>query len=200
MSDLTHPQPLIRDEAEDARLIRLAREGSEEATNTLVLRYRNILYLTALQMMGHPDDALDIAQEAMMRFLSTLNRFDTRQPVRPWILRIVRNLVIDLIRKRKRHGERSYDQSESCACIEPVDRTPGPDQQLEATDRRITLWTCVLKLKPRYREILVLRDYQDLSYEEIAKILKIPRGTVMSRLHHARKLLRDLILQGEQHD
>jgi len=179
--------------AEDCRLVTQARDGDRGAGNTLALRYRPPAYLLALQLLGNPDDAMDIAQEALLRFFKTLSRFDSRRPVRPWLMQIVRNLVRDHLRKQRvRYG----DSQPVCAenvLREPIHHGLSPEDSAEKIELQQKIWQAVRNLDSLYREILVLRDYQDLSYAEIAELLDIPMGTVMSRLHKARSLLRSVL-------
>jgi RNA polymerase sigma-70 factor (ECF subfamily) len=149
-----------------------------------------------LQLLGNREDALDVTQDAMLRLLSTLHRFDTGRPVRPWLYQIVRNRVIDLFRRRKVRRHESLDavDDEGCPRYEVVDPNVDLDRDVDRVKLRARIWKALAKLSPAHREILVLRDYQDLAYAEIADLLEIPLGTVMSRLHSARKSLRKVLL------
>ncbi|MBN2430091.1 MAG: sigma-70 family RNA polymerase sigma factor [Acidobacteria bacterium] len=178
-------------ESSDARLIDRAERGDAEAGNLLALRYRQATYLLALQLTRHPDDALDIAQEALLRFFRSLTRFDRRRPVRPWLMQIVRNLVRDRGRRRKVRREETGSVPAAEMIREPADTGLNPEQRAVKQELQAQLWRLVGGLTPPYREILVLRDYQGLAYQEISVLLDIPLGTVMSRLHKARALLRD---------
>lgn len=174
-------------ESSDAQLVARAGHGDAEAGNLLALRYRQAAYLLALQLTRHPDDALDIAQEALLRFFRTLARFDRRRPVRPWLMQIVRNLVRDRGRRRKVRRE---DAPAVDVIGEPADLELDPEARTVQHELQERLWRLVGELPPPCGEILVLRDYQGLTYQEIAADLGIPLGTVMSRLHKARALLR----------
>ena len=174
----------------------LAQRGEAAALEELARSCRQQAYVFALQLIGNPDDALDVAQDAMVRFFRSLGRFDPTRPVRPWLLRIVRNLVRDRARRlRVRKTESLEPANDDVLRFEPRDDAPGPEAIAERQEMQRLVWKCLKELPPRYREVLVLRDYQDLAYAEIAATLKIPRGTVMSRLHRARRLLHDLVQQ-----
>jgi len=176
----------------EAQTVILAQRGEADALDELARSCREQAYVFALQLIGHPDDALDVAQDAMVRFFRSLGRFDPSRPVRPWLLRIVRNLVRDRARRlRVRRTESLEPANEDALRFEPVDGAPDPEALASRHQLQALVWKCLQKLDPRYREVLVLRDYQDLSYADIAKTLKIPRGTVMSRLHRARRLLQE---------
>ena len=182
--------------APERELVALAKSGDSAARDELARRHRQPAYFLALQLLGHPDDALDVAQDAMLRFFSTLHRFDAGRPVRPWLFQIVRNRVLDLYRRRKVRKHDSIDQAaddEERPDLDLVDTSVDLERDVAHTQLQRRLWQALGKLTHAQREILVLRDYQDLSYAEIADTLKIPIGTVMSRLHGARKRLRGVL-------
>ena len=172
----------------DTELVIQARSGVAEAREELARRYREPAYLLGLQLTGNREDALDVAQEALLRFFATLDRFQEARPVRPYLLRIVRNQAMDLWRRRRVRRAESLDAGELPRQI--ADDRPGPEESARRAELRRQVWRAVAGLPPAKREILVLRDYHDLSYAEIARVLRIPIGTVMSRLHAARKALR----------
>lgn len=173
----------------DTELVRHARAGREDALEALARRHRRGAYLFALQLTGNQDDAMDVAQEAMLRFFGSLRRFDAERPVRPWLLRIVRNLVTDLWRHR---GVRQEEPLEGDGDLsrQVADPLSDPQRDAERAELRRKLWRVLSELPQPLREILVLRDYHDLTYAEIAATLGVPSGTVMSRLHRARRELR----------
>lgn len=179
--------------ASDVELVTRARTGDGAAQAELVERHRQPLFFLALQLLGNREDAMDVAQEAMLRFFTTLNRFDCRRPVRPWLFQIVRNRVVDLYRRKRvrRHDSLDATDPEGQALIELVDETVDPERDAARSELRVRMLQALSELSRIQREILVLREYQDLSYAEIADTLNIPIGTVMSRLHGARKRLRE---------
>lgn len=195
MTGSTPPTPVAAVSVPDeARTVLLAQQGQAEALEELGRSCRQQAYVFALQLIGNPDDAMDVAQDAMVRFFRSLRRFDAARPVRPWLLRIVRNLVRDRARRmRVRKTESLEPTSDDALAIEPRDQGPNPEAMTSTRQLQAMVWACVQRLPDHYREVIVLRDYQDFAYAEIAKILKIPRGTVMSRLHRARHMLRDAV-------
>ncbi|MEM1202366.1 MAG: sigma-70 family RNA polymerase sigma factor [Acidobacteriota bacterium] len=177
-------------------MILRARSGDRGAQEELARRHRQSAYFLALQLLGNPDDALDVVQDAMLRFFANLHRFDVRRPVRPWLYQIVRNRVLDLHRRRKVRKHDSLDASaadEERPTLQLVDESVDLEKDAARSQLQRKLWQALGELSHNQREILVLRDYQDLSYSEIAETLKIPIGTVMSRLHGARKKLRQVL-------
>jgi RNA polymerase sigma-70 factor (ECF subfamily) len=176
-------------EGSERELVRRARGGDAAAREALAIAHRRAAYLLALQLMGNRDDALDATQDALLRFFSTLHRFRPEQPVRPWLYSIVRNRCRDLLRRgRVRRAEPLEAEPERWR-PELVDASADPELDAERAELRRKVFAALGELAPEHREILVLRDYQDLSYQEIAEVLRVPRGTVMSRLHRARKAL-----------
>ena len=173
--------------AAERDLVRRARAGDRDACEALALAHRREAYLLALQLMGNRDDALDVAQDALLRFFTTLDRFRTDEPVRPWLYSIVRNRCRDLMRRGRVRKSEPLEPEPDRWRPELVDAHADPYRDAARSELRRRVWRALSELSPEHREILVLRDYQDLSYEEIADVLRIPRGTVMSRLHRARK-------------
>lgn len=178
--------------------IEACREGNKEMFRPLVEKYRQQTFFFALQIVGNREDALDISQESFIRAYKNLGRFDTGRPFGAWLLRIVRNLCIDLLRRRRVRRAVSLDDpgrgpdgDAGRPLHETVgdERTPAADVLVERNELKAKIWRAMGRLDEKHRTILVLRDFQDLSYIELAEALEIPKGTVMSRLHQARRRL-----------
>ena len=180
-------------DAGSARIVRAAQRGDAQACDELARSHQKSAFLFALQLTGHRDDAMEIAQEAMLKFFRTLGRFDANRPVRPWLMRIVRNLVYDRGRRTRVRRSIPLQNDPEAVVIDPPDPSPNPEQRAAQHELQHMLWQAMSELPSHYREVVALRDYMDLSYREIALALKIPTGTVMSRLHRARTLLRDAV-------
>jgi RNA polymerase sigma-70 factor (ECF subfamily) len=145
----------------------------------------NGAHALATQMLGNPDDATDAVHDAFVKALKKPDAYDANNgPLTPWFLRVVRNHCIDLIRRR-RPG--TVDVNEL------TDPRPGPESSLQTAQRDQELQLALSKLPDGQRQIIVLRDYMDLSYAEIADVLEIAKGTVMSRLHRARLALKEVL-------
>jgi len=143
----------------------------------------------AIQIMGNAEDAADAVHDAFEVVLTEPDRFDSEKgPLKPWFLRVVRNRCIDMLRRRRR----------SEVPVEEL-RDPAltPEESLHADQRTQAVRRALAALTSDKREIIVLRDYLDLSYAEIAKVLDIAPGTVMSRLHRSRLALKEAL---ENHD
>jgi RNA polymerase sigma-70 factor (ECF subfamily) len=146
----------------------------------------NGAHALALQILGNTDDATDAVQDAFVKVLAKPEAYDeTAGPLAPWFLRVVRNRCIDLIRRRR---------PEDAERPEPRDPGPGPEDSLEGAQRDQLLKHALARLSDEQRQIIVLRDYMDLSYAEIADVLEIAAGTVMSRLHRARMALKEELI------
>ena len=185
------PAPLLvaGDAGSDRQLIDQAKAGEPAACDALARRYRRAAYLLALQMLGNRDDAMDVTQDAMLRFFSTLNSFDAARRVQPWLFTIVRNQVRDLWRQRQRRPADAIGESDALVGQLAAPQ-PSPEADLRRQELRQRVWRALATLPADKREIIVLRDFHDLSYSDIAEVLDIPIGTVMSRLHGARRQLR----------
>ena len=175
-------------------LVSRARNGQVEAREELAQQTGDAAYVFALQLTGRPETAKDIAQESVIRFFRSLGRFDEGQAVEPWLFSIVRNQVRDHARREKVRRHDSLDAwleagGQRAADSEAVD----PALAAERRELQGRVWRAISELSDAHREIVVLRDYHDLSYREIAGVLAIPEGTVMSRLHTARTRLRETL-------
>lgn len=170
-----------------------ATAGSQEAE---IVRCRQVAYLAALQLLGNRDDALDLAQEAVLRIMRSIDTLDPDRSWRPFVLRVVTNLARDLWRRRRYRRTESLDALVVERGFDATDGTAGPERRAIADDEQRRVARALAALDTPHREILVLRDFQDLPYADIAAVLRIPVGTVMSRLHRARLALRD-VLRGE---
>ena len=183
----------------DAELIRGASAGLAEAREELARRYRGPAYVLALQLLGNREDALDVAQEAMLRLFATLGRLTPGRAVRPWLLAIVRNQARDLWRRQRVRRTEPIDGTGEGLATELIARAPDPEEAAGREELRRRVWRALSRLSEDHREIVVLRDFHGLSYEEIAHVLDIKIGTVMSRLHAARRQLRARLSEDGRH-
>ena len=178
----------------DRALVALVRDGDHRARERLAHRVGDLAYVFALQLTGGSETARDVAQDSVLRFFEHLDQFDANRPIEPWLYQIVRNQVRDLSRRNRLRRHESLDAWLERGRGEAVDPSADPVRDAERHDLQRRIWRAVSALGEPHREIIVLRDYHDLSYREIAEVLSIPQGTVMSRLHAARKSLRKIIL------
>ena len=170
----------------ESEQINLARRGDESAWEALVHLHQQSVFRLAYLLLGDPDDAQDVAQEAFMRAYSALKRFDTDRPLRPWLLRITSNLA----HNRRRAVGRYFAALMRYAREEP--KSIAPVTNPSHTDAQ-ELWKIIQRLTPPFREIIYLRYYLEMPEAEIAATLSVAPGTVKSRLHRALSKLRELI-------
>ncbi|WP_419191575.1 RNA polymerase sigma factor [Engelhardtia mirabilis] len=190
-------------ECQVTRLMTAAKAGDRHAFDELVAQLRGRAFQVASSMVGSRDDALDLSQETFMKVYRARETFREDQPFLPWFHRILRNTCFSFLRKTKRLKRSSLDaHDEDESPWEIVDEGPSPSRGAEIEEVRTLFERAMSEMKPRDREILTLRHTQELSYREIAEALSIPEGTVMSRLFHARRRLRDQLgpLLGETED
>ena len=178
----------------EQELVRAAAGGDTEAFERLVETYENKIYTLALRMSGSPDDAGDIAQEAFLAAWRGLPAFRGEAGFATWLYRLASNAAIDYLRRqRKQRGERSLDDEE--LGLDAVDAGPGPQDAAEGEEVRSAVAAGLRALSEGHRQVLVLRELQGLSYEEIAAVLAVDLGTVKSRISRARSALRKILLE-----
>lgn len=178
----------------DHALLASVRDGDRRARETLAQRVGDSAYVFALQLTGGSETARDVAQDSVLRFFQHMDRFDADRRIEPWLYQIVRNRVRDLSRRDRLRRHDSLEALLEQGHPETADPTAGPEADAERHELQQRVWRAVSVLAEAHREIIILRDYNDLSYREIADVLSIPQGTVMSRLHAARKSLREIIV------
>ena len=178
---------------EDSIFMSQLKRGRVRALSALVEKYKNQAYFLALGMVGNSDDAYDISQEAFLRVYSSAKTFDEKQRFFPWFYSIVTNLCRNFLRKRQINGARTVDMAEVEHLL--VDRET-PESELLSREEKKSLFLALRKLSFADREIINLNHFRTMSYEAIAMLLDVPRGTVMSHLYYARKRLANLMEKG----
>jgi RNA polymerase sigma-70 factor (ECF subfamily) len=175
---------------DDRGLVRAAQKGDEHAFRELVEKYQRRIYQLALGMTKDPDDAMDIAQETFVRVHKYLPSFKGDSSFFTWTYRIATNLCLDAQRKKgrtERVDVEEGDEAEIEAAMDPPSHAlAGPQRQALNEELKGKLDEALAGLSENHRAILLLREVEGLSYEELAKVLDIRKGTVMSRLFHAR--------------
>ena len=183
----------------DAELVARARRGDREAFDELVLRYQDRVYAMAQRMLGNRDDALDTAQEIFLSVYRGLDRFEGASRFSTWLYRVTVNRCRDELRRRAtvKHTRpaslHAAADRDDAAQPEPASTNPGPEERAIGREAAALLEQAIGELPEDAREVLLLRDVEDLAYDDIAAVLEVPVGTVRSRLNRARTLLRDRI-------
>jgi RNA polymerase sigma-70 factor, ECF subfamily len=178
--------------ADEAELIRQSKQGDSQAFGVLVERYQRRVVSVAQAVVHNQEDALELAQEAFVRAYENLAQFESRSSFSTWLYRITANLAIDF---RRREGRQTILRGEDAEA--EIDRLPSQlaDSFKETARHELNrkLHDALMQLTPEHRAVILLREVEGLSYDEISDILHCPRGTVMSRLHYARNHLRTIL-------
>ncbi len=179
--------------AEEQALIERCKSGEARAFDELVERYQKRVYNFAFGIAGNQDDANDVAQEAFVRVLTSIQTFRGDANFTTWIYRIVTNVYLDERKKSKSHRLISLDDyidlEENSVSRQIIDESPQPDVVAENKEKYLAIRKAVNSLPDYQRIIVTLYHLHDRSYEEIAEILHLPIGTVKSRLNRARLAL-----------
>jgi len=182
-----------RTEDDDERdLVRRAKLGDREAFGVLVQRYQQRVVGVARALVHNPDDAMELGQETFIRAFQNLRSFEGRSSFSTWLYRIASNLAIDWRRREGRyviaHGEEAENELRKIPSSQGDSFRTMVREELSAKVR-----AALKELTAEHRQVILLREMEGLSYEEISEILSCPKGTVMSRLHYARDHLRSLL-------
>jgi RNA polymerase sigma-70 factor (ECF subfamily) len=174
----------------DSELVMNIKAGNKKALQALVERHKKAAFRMALGLVGNRDDAYDISQEAFLRVYRSAGTYDQTQPFLPWFYTIVANLSRTWLRKRKRTDHKMVDVDDASYLLVSDD---NPERSFIKKETINALRNALMKLSFEDREIITLQHLRGMSYDEIAELLEIPRGTVMSRLYYARKRLAKLM-------
>ena len=187
---------------EDLQYVILCRKGDIESFGELVERHQKKMLNIAYRMLGDYDEACDVVQEAFLAAYKSINKFKAEAKFSTWLYRIVVNYTKNRLKQRKslaQHEGGSLDDSThgqgGCSACLSAAGSGNPAELLEQRERETNVQKCITALEVEYREVLVMRDIQGFSYEEIRDVLQIPDGTVKSRLSRARVALKDCLIK-----
>lgn len=187
---------------EDLKYVLLCQKGETDAFEVLVERHQKKMLNIAFRMTGNYDEACDITQEAFVAAYKSIKTFKAEAKFSTWLYRIVVNYSknrlkqISVLNKREGLCIDDPEEKRQVTTINPsFVNHDHPDKQIEMRERKYHVQKCITSLDEEYREVLVLRDIQGFSYDEIRDILKIPDGTVKSRLSRARNALKDCLIK-----
>ena len=182
--------------ADDEALVRAARRGDMPAFEELVARHRDKIYARAFSMMRNEDEAVDLSQEAWVKSWQRLKQFQGESSFVTWLTRIVINLCLDQLRKQKRLKAESIEKlDEEMGGVErhlPM-VVPNPSAGLERGELRLRIDAALDKLSVAHRTVLILHEFEELEYKDIARRMQCSIGTVMSRLFYARRKMAVLL-------
>jgi RNA polymerase sigma-70 factor, ECF subfamily len=172
----------------DVLLVERALAGDDDACRLLVSRHERRIYNLVARILRHPAEAQEVTQEVFIRAFRHLASFDPAHKFTNWILRIARNAAIDTLRRREPEWVPLEQDEEGASLADTIAAPAGEDGPLlvERKEAARALESALSRLRPEYREVIILRYHEDLSYEEIAEITSLPLGTVKSNLHRAR--------------
>jgi RNA polymerase sigma-70 factor (ECF subfamily) len=186
------------DETTEQRFIERLVARDERAFNELVQAYEQRVFRLLLRMLGRRDEAEDMAQEVFVQVFKAISTFRGDSRLGTWIYRIAVNLCKNRMKYLSRRHTSEQDELEPAAERLPLTEGKGvtlgetsrPDQLVEGFQLERVVQACIAELDPDFREVLVLRDVEDLTYEELCEVTGLPEGTVKSRLHRARGMLK----------
>ncbi|HEX2530522.1 MAG TPA: sigma-70 family RNA polymerase sigma factor [Burkholderiaceae bacterium] len=176
----------IPTDLDDNECVARAQRGDRHAFSALVARYQDRVYRFLVRLTHSPDDALDLTQETFLRAYQHIARWRPEAQFKTWLFQIARNMAFDRLRRDKRVEFVELDEEVE---RETPDTAAGPDAALETAQRYRLLESALARLPSEHREILLLREIEEMSYDEIATVLGLNAGTVKSRIARARAAL-----------
>ena len=195
MSSSTVPNTLSFSSAADRDLVLSAAQGIEGGFEELVRRYQRPISGYVYRMVGDYEAALDLTQEIFIKIYGSLSRYRPEFKFSTWIYKIAHNTAIDHLRRHSGRERSLTSGTETDNYDLPLESSsPSPEQQSEREERRMEIEWVVRSLPTAYRELVVLRHSQDLTYEEIVEVTGLPLGTVKNRLFRAREMMRQQFL------
>lgn len=189
--------PQLSDKAQyDFLLVEAALTGDEKAFAKLMSRYKDAIYFMLLKMVNNKSDAEDLTLEAFGKAFKNLHQYSPSFAFSTWLFKIATNNCIDFLRKRRGvyvSIENNQENGDNDTPVKLRSSDPNPEEKLIRIQKAILMRKIVFRLKPRYRILVELRYFREFSYEEIAKELNLPLGTVKAQLFRAREMLFKMI-------
>lgn len=183
---------------EDLLLVRNALQGNSKCYDKLMNRYKKNVYYIALKFLNNENDAEDATQECFMKAFASLDKYEAKFAFSTWLYKIASNTCVDIIRRKKMELlslNSSNNEDENSEITINDTKIPTPDDGLEKKERIEIINQIVSSLPERYRTLIELRYYEELSYEEIAASTNLPIGTVKAQLNRAKAILQELIFK-----
>jgi len=187
----------------EQKLIKKCVNGNLKAFDELIAKYEKTAYNIALRMLKNPEDAMDVSQEAFIKVFKSTKTFNFESAFSTWLYRIVTNTCLDFLRKRNPNVysiDNPIQTDEGEIERDIPDESDSPEELLEKKLTKELVNNSINKLDENHRIVIILRDIQGFSYEEISNILDCSIGTVKSRINRARKNLKDIIIKDMEHN
>ena len=190
---------LAQADVSELDLVKQCQAGNTEAFDQLVTRYRTRVFSMIYNMVHNEQDAWDLAQDSFLKAWKSIARFRGQSSFYTWIYRIVTNVTIDWLRKKRVKGSGAeFDDAIQLKEIDPASRTVPkadalPHERMERAEIRARIDAAIAQLSPEHRAVILMKEIEDMQYHEIAEALDCSIGTVMSRLFYARKKLQNLL-------
>ena len=184
---------LIDEKSSDARLIEAVNNGDSSAFGVIVRRYESVVAATVIGIMGPGDEAEEVGHETMIKLFRSLDRFKGEAELKTFLTRIAINASLDALRRRKRNLKRFFSPSTEEGAPSWEENIPSDADHGRDFENRQAVDFALAQLKPEFRAVAVLRLMQGFTVEESAEILRIPTGTVLSRLSRAKSQLADIL-------
>jgi RNA polymerase sigma-70 factor (ECF subfamily) len=169
---------------DDTDLVRRSMKGERTAFEALLIKYEKPVYNAAYRMLASSDDARDVTQTVFLKAYENLGRYDPKYRFFSWIYRIALNESINCLKQRNRTEE---------LVEEPATETGGPDEATDTDQQSRRIQSALMRIKPEYRSVIVLRHFHEFNYLEISEILDIPENKVKSRLYSGRQMLKEVL-------
>ena len=186
----------------EQELIQSAKNGNTVAFEQLIENHQQRIFSIASRIAGNQDDAADMAQEVLVKVFRNLKHFRGDSKFSTWLYRVATTTCLDEQKKLRRHTAYSLDQEleteEGSVASQVKDTAPTPEEATEQKALRNAIHLAIGKLKDEHKKVILLREVQGLSYEEIARVLQCSEGTVKSRINRARENLKKILLQNRE--
>ena len=181
-------------------LIKKCKKGDREAFNVLFSNYQSQVINIAYGMLSNREDAYDATQEVFVRVYKSIESFKEQSSFTTWLYRITTNVCSDILRKRQKNTNvisinQAMDENKD---MDIRDEAPTPEESMELSEKQRVVREAIAELREEYRVVITLCDIEGMSYDEISEILKIPSGTVKSRINRARNALKKILLKNRE--
>ncbi len=193
---------MVSPDADDLKLVDAAKQGNRRAFRILVQRYQRKVYAVAYGFLRNREDALDVVQESFIKVHRYLDKFEGNSSFYTWLYRIVANLCIDHLRRNKRHRGVEFDDAlrhdegdQPQAHDGSLKGMGDPGEMMRRKEIMSAFQDCLQHLSDKHRAVIVMREIQGMSYEEMATAMDCSKGTIMSRLFHARRNMQKLLTE-----